>query len=66
MERHPVRVGRGFPLAGDGIWLDGHTTSARNVIGDSALTIQFGKRRSLLATHLSVFRKRGAIDSELN
>ena len=58
-------VGVFLPFVGDGIWLDGHTSSSVNHnIGDSALAIQFGKRRALLATHLHVFKKRGVITSE--
>ena len=52
------RVGRGLPIGDDGIWLDGHTTSL-GTVNDSALSIQFGRRRSLLANHLKAFRRLG-------
>ena len=47
----------------DGIFLDGHT-ERQGSASESGLSIQFGKRRMLLATHLKVFRKLGQTDSE--
>lgn len=51
-----IRVGRGRPMGGDGIWLDGHTEHL-GTANESVLSIQFSKRRSLLAAHLKVFRQ---------
>jgi hypothetical protein len=59
MERNTVRVGRGLPIGNEGIWLDGHTTNSH--VTDFALSIKFGKRRSLLANHLYGFHKKGTI-----
>ena len=61
MTRTNVRVGRGAPIDGDGIWLDGHTTHDSRDASDLALSRKFARRRSLLATHLQVFRQKGAI-----
>ena len=60
MERYRVRVGRGALIGTYGIWLDGNTvaTEATNVM----LSMQFAKRRSLLAKHLLVLRQNGPID----
>jgi hypothetical protein len=59
MERNTVRAGCRLPIGNDGIWLDGHTTNPN--VTDSALSIKFGKRRSLLANHLYGFPKKGTI-----
>jgi hypothetical protein len=64
MERNPVRVGRGAPIGSDGIWLDGSTVAAEAT--DIIWSLQFAKRRSLLAKHLLVLRKKGPIDVSLN
>jgi len=61
MERTNVRVGLGVPIGDAGIWLDGHTTNYSRDTSDLALSEQFAKRRSLLATHLHVFRQKGAM-----
>ena len=60
MERDPVCVGRGAPIGTDGIWLDGNTVATEAT--DVMLSLQFAKRRSLLAKHLLVLRKKGPID----
>ncbi len=60
MERSCVRVGRGAPMGNDGIWLDGETVLTE--VTDKTLSMQFAKRRSLLAKHLRVLRKNGPID----
>ena len=57
------KVGRGRPIGDDGIFLDGHTERV-GTASETGLSIQFGKRRMLLATHLTVFRKLGKTDSE--
>ena len=59
MERGSPKVGRGCPIGDDGIFLDGHTHLAKTPDIESALSLQFGKRRSLLSVHLRVFRKLG-------
>ncbi len=63
METGSARVGRGRPIGDDGVFLDGHTTLP-GTEGDSGLSIQFGKRRSLLAKHLNVFLKLGSTRRE--
>ena len=60
MERNTVRVGRGAPIGTDGIWLDGSTVATEAT--DIMSSLQFAKRRSLLAKHLLVLRKKGPID----
>jgi hypothetical protein len=50
------RVGRGIPIGDDGVFLDGHTERL-GTASETGLSIQFGKRRMLLATHLKVCRK---------
>ena len=60
MERNPVRVGRGAPIGTDGIWLDGITVATEAT--DIMWSLQFAKRRSLLAKHLLVLRKKRPID----
>jgi hypothetical protein len=59
MERNQVRVGRGAPIGSDGVWLDGNTTAYEAT--DMMQSMQFAKRRSLLAKHHYVFRKQGPI-----
>jgi hypothetical protein len=59
MERNQVRVGRGAPIGSDGVWLDGNTVAHEAT--DMMQSMQFAKRRSLLAKHLYVFRKQGPI-----
>ena len=63
MERNDVRVGRGAPLGEDGVWLDGPTTPPSNGASDRMDTFWFGQRRTLLATHLKVFREKAPIES---
>ncbi len=46
-----VRVGRGVPLPGDGIWLHGDGRSF-GVEDDRALSTLWGKRRNQLAEHV--------------
>ena len=60
MERNNVRVGRGVPIGTDGTWLDENTVATE--AADVMLPLQFAKRRSLLAKHLLVLRKKGPID----
>ena len=60
MERNPVRVGHGAPIGTDGIWLDGNTIATEAT--DVMQSLQFAKKRSLLAKHLLVLRKKGPID----
>ena len=60
MERNPVRVGRGAPIGTDGIWLDGNTVATEAT--DVMWSLQFAKRRSMLAKHLLILRKKGPID----
>ena len=62
-ERGTSTVGRGRPIGDDGVYLDGHTDPPV-LSRDTALSIQFGKRRSLLADHLKMFRSLGKIDRE--
>ena len=59
MERNQVRVGRGAPNRSDDVWLDGNTVAW--VATDMMQSMQFAKRRSLLAKHLYVLRKQGPI-----
>jgi hypothetical protein len=62
MDRNNVRIGRGYPIGNDGLWLDGHTAQvdAKNET-EKILSTQFGRRRLLLAKHLHIFREKGAI-----
>ena len=60
MERNSVQVGRGAPIGTDGIWLDGNTVATEAT--DIMLSMQFVKRRSLLAKHLLILLKKGPID----
>ena len=60
MERNSVRIGRGAPIGNDGIWLDGSTVAPEAT--DIMWSLQFAKRRLLLAKHLLVLRKKGPID----
>ena len=59
MERNRVRVGRGAPIGTDGVWLDGNTVATEAT--DVMQSMQFAKRRSLLAKHLYVLCKHGPI-----
>ena len=61
MERNNVRVGCGYPIEDDGVWLDGHTTNPDINATDRFLSVRFGMRRLLLATYLCVFQEKGAI-----
>ena len=54
-----VRVGRGAPLPGDGIWLDGGSDTANTEDSERMLAFKFGKRRELLAKHLNISRHKG-------
>ncbi len=63
MERNFVRIGRGSPIGTDGIWLDGNTVSTEAT--DVMWSLQFAKRRSLLAKHLKVLRKKGPINVDV-
>ena len=59
MDRNQVQVGRGAPIGLNGVWLDGNTVAHEAT--DMMQSMQFAKRRSLLAKHLYVFRKKGPI-----
>jgi hypothetical protein len=61
MERNDVRVGRGAPLPGDGIWLDGGSDTP-NKEGDRMLAFKFGQRHSILAKHLYIAHEKGPIN----
>jgi hypothetical protein len=63
MERNPVRFGRGAPIGTDGIWLDGNMVATE--VTDIMWSLQFAKRRSLLAKHLLVLRNKGPIHVSL-
>ncbi len=62
MERTNVRVGRGYPIGDDGLWLDGHTNNVDSCL--RLLSIQFGLRRDKLAKHLKVFKEKGRVIPE--
>ena len=54
MDHNNSRVGRGGPLGGDGLWLDGPTVNEQ--FASRVLENQFSDRRMLLAKHLCVFK----------
>jgi hypothetical protein len=56
MERNCVRVGCGALIGTDGIWLDGNTVATEAT--DVMLSMQFAKRHSLLAKHLSFYERK--------
>jgi hypothetical protein len=62
MEQNNVRVGHGYPIGNDRVWLDGHTTNVDINATDRFLSSQFGKRRLLLAKHLCIIQEKGAIN----
>jgi len=62
MERSQVRVGRGAPDAGDGIWLSGPRYVDPEEM-DRLMSVKFTRRRSLLVKHLYVARKNGRVTS---
>ena len=55
-----IEIVGGAPIGTDGIWLDGSTVATEAT--DIMSSLQFAKRRSLLAKHLLVLRKKGPID----
>ncbi len=57
-----MRVGWGYPIGADGLWLDGNTLVEEET--ERHLATRFGQRRSLLATHLQVFCQKGPITEE--
>ncbi len=61
MVRNSMRVGRGYPIGDDGLWLDGNTVNVDTNASERFLSTQFGMRRSLLAKHLHVFRQKGPL-----
>ncbi len=63
MDRTTVRVGRGYPIGEDGIWLSGHSNNI-NETCERALSIKFGMRRGKLATHLMVFKEKGMAETD--
>ena len=62
MVRHNVRVGRGYPIGDDGLWLSRHTYSMER--DTERFAIKFGLQRALLAKHLHVFQKLGPIPDD--
>jgi hypothetical protein len=64
MVRNNRRVGHGYPIGDDSLRLDGHTVNVDTTASKRFLSIQFGKRRSLLAKHLRVFCQKGPIVDE--
>ena len=56
--RYNVRVGRGYPIGNDGIWLSGPSVIVDNETGHFLVT-KFGKCWSILANHLCVFHQVG-------
>ncbi len=61
MVRNNVRLGCGYPIGDNGVWLDGHTVNKYTNASERFLSIQFGMRRSLLAKHLCMFCEKGPI-----
>ena len=62
MESSNVRVGRGWSLENDGIWLSeqhNHTIEENNDKTDRLLSTLFPQRRNLLVHHLYLFCKKG-------
>jgi hypothetical protein len=55
MVRNNMRVGCGYPIGDNGLWLDGHTVNVNTNASERFQSIQFGMRRSQLAKHLRVF-----------
>ena len=53
--RYNFKVGRGNPIGNNGIWLGGQSAIVDNKT-DHFLATQFGRRRLILANHLSIFR----------
>jgi hypothetical protein len=64
MVHNHVRVGRGYLIGNNGLWMSGHTVNVDNNATDRLLSIQFGMRRKLLANHFHVFRKKGPITED--
>ena len=60
MERSTVRVGCGYPICDDGIWLSGNSSNVDDSCED-ALSIKFGLRRDKLVKHLKVFKEKGIV-----
>jgi hypothetical protein len=60
MGRSTVRVGRGYSIADDGIWLSGNLNNVDDSI-EHALSIKFGLRRDKLVKHLKVFKEKGIV-----
>ena len=58
MERGTPKVGRGHPIGDNVVYLDGHIDPPGGT-SKTGLSLQFGKRRSLLANHLKLFRQLG-------
>ncbi len=44
-----MRVGRGYPIGNDRVWLDGHRTNVDINATDRFLLSQFGKRKEKVA-----------------
>ena len=69
MDRSIVRIGRGQPIEGDGIWLSSRRTTEgeeekhheEESPEDRELSQAFQQRRALLVNHLYFFRQKGKI-----
>ena len=66
MVRNNDRVGRGYPIGDNGVWLDRHMVNVDTNSSERFLLIQFGMRRSLLVKHLCVFCEKGPIIEDDN
>ncbi len=55
MVLNSVRVGHGYSIGDDRLWLDGNTVNVDKNAFERFLFTQFEMRRSLLANYLHVF-----------
>jgi hypothetical protein len=55
MGRNNVKIGCGYPIGLNKVWLDRHTAELPTNTIERHLTMQFGHRRLVLAKHLCVF-----------
>jgi hypothetical protein len=58
--RNDIRVGWGYPIGDDGLWLDGNTTIDESKT-KRFLAIKFGQQRLILAKHLRFFLEKEPI-----
>ncbi len=58
--RNDIRVGQGYPIGDDGLWLD-YNTPINKSKTKRFLAIKFGQQRSLLVKHLRVFQEKEPI-----